>query len=352
MTEPLFAAAASQHPDPASAAAEAIGAIAEALPAPPTLALILVDDRFASVMGSIARLASGALACDHVVVGSSVGVVGRSSAPKLQSASMSIWTTTIPTRVANARFQMVQGPEQAAPVAVLAGLPAHVDQASTAIVLCRPGVPYPVVVEEFNARYTNIRLTGGVPQTAATQPLRVIDPFTADDEPAAPDVVAMFLPPEMASAVTVSAVATPTLSALGDALRITQAVSGLVFLSAVQATSPTFDGVTDEREEPPTDGVAKFSELLSELTDTGTGFGDGLEGLDADEDHEPMAHGVGMAAAVAGCYTAVEFAPFAVTDFGADGAPPDSQDADEHGVMNAANMLSASVLSLEPGTSP
>jgi small ligand-binding sensory domain FIST len=151
-----LAAAASRHPDPATAAGEVVGRLNELLGASPALAVLFVSGAHIDHIGDIVDAIDTLLAPRAMIGASAVGVVAGAEEIE-EGDGVSVWACT-GVEAAPFRLESLPGSPP-----LVAGLPGAIEPGSTVVAVADPNsFPVEVLVEQLNDHHPGVALVGGL----------------------------------------------------------------------------------------------------------------------------------------------------------------------------------------------
>ena len=233
-----FGAAASEHPDPAHAVAEAAGAVLDQVGPGPDVALLFVTGPHVDAMPDLAQAVRAILQPGAMIGTTAVGVIGGSTEIE-DVPAVSVWAGRT-GRAEAVRFEVVDSPDGTAVV----GMP---DDAAvgrrTLILLTDPhSFPTEAFVKASNEQYPNLAVVGGMASAGAPGSNRLV----VQGETHIDGAVGILLPEGLDDTKVVSQGCRP----VGDPLIVTASERNLVHelasRPALERLRDLIDGADDD----------------------------------------------------------------------------------------------------------
>ena len=156
MSGPTYGAGLSRHPEPAVAAGEVVGAVAEQLVGPVSAAVLFVSGRHVDAFDDIVETVRSLLAPEVLIGGSAVGVAG--GAEEIEDGdAVSLWAAS-GLEVAPVRLETLGGDPP-----IVVGLPDELADDSILVVIADPYTfAVEALVEAANQQPSPVRVVGGL----------------------------------------------------------------------------------------------------------------------------------------------------------------------------------------------
>ncbi|MGI9615577.1 MAG: FIST signal transduction protein [Acidimicrobiales bacterium] len=156
MAEPTFAAGLSRHPNPATAAGEVVGAVAEQLGGPASVAVLFVAGRHIEAVADLVDTIQTLLTPDVLIGGSAVGVAGGAEEVE-DGDAVSLWAASGLT-VEPVRLEALGGDPP-----LVMGLPDSLADGSLLVVIADPAtMAIDAFVDQINEGPQRIAVVGGL----------------------------------------------------------------------------------------------------------------------------------------------------------------------------------------------